>query len=602
MIIAIDTETQGLDTGGFLLGTIAFMDKRSTETYDNKQKMWERIIELGKKEAKNKTYSKGKTYKRTLNVYGHNMAYDFYSILPTDETETTYFSQRPFIAQRDNIHFLDTYGLMSMPLEEIGRIMNIPKGMMPEKLKKDAKQIYTFEELNEIGYYCRKDAEITLEIVKKIKETLQKDGIGTKRLITSGQLGINYLTKHAKMMPNTDKILDDWLKGRFHETTNKEKIKEACIGARVEAFNLGEYEGVNVYDCNSLYPYAATKARYPDVQTEKLTRNPLETYTRKELFKKLGISTAIVRCKEKETGVLPVYYQDERIFPEHQHWALGTWTNTELGEARRSGDYVIDIIESITFEETESPLKDTMIQLYEKRNNHTGFEKAFYKQIMNRMIGKLAQTRDYKEYTVCYWKKHVELELEGWQITDWFEDKYVMSRPIGQTYTRHFVPMSYAETTAIARLHLLEAIRKNRKKMLYTDTDSLVMTGKPKGIKIGTGLGEWKQEQENTKAIVKGKKSYKVGDKVKFSGIPKRDVTEKDFKKGIMITKKMAPLGKLKGNAKMGQMVSQIVDITGKEEEELKRRKAIRQRKQFRKEKITDQEIERFFDIIGTYK
>ena len=65
MIIAIDTETQGLDCRKFIMGCLV-TETGNTEVFAKKEDMWYRIVQLGIAEAK-----KGKV----LYVYGHNHNY-----------------------------------------------------------------------------------------------------------------------------------------------------------------------------------------------------------------------------------------------------------------------------------------------------------------------------------------------------------------------------------------------------------------------------------------------------------------------------------------------------------------------------------------------
>ena len=76
MICAIDIETKGLDATKFVLGTLWKDNCNKPEVFFEKEKLWNRLIELGKKE---------KARKRLLSVYAHNHQFDFYGYANLEE-------------------------------------------------------------------------------------------------------------------------------------------------------------------------------------------------------------------------------------------------------------------------------------------------------------------------------------------------------------------------------------------------------------------------------------------------------------------------------------------------------------------------------------
>ena len=58
-------------------------------------------------------------------------------------------------------------------------------------------------------------------------------------------------------------------------------------------------------------------------------------------------------------------------------------------------------------------------------------------------------------------------------------------------------------------------------KVIYSDTDSLIFTGKisDMNINIGEGLGQWKVEEENQDTVIIRPKTYAIGNKIRVRGV-----------------------------------------------------------------------------------
>jgi len=152
MIIAVDTETQGLNARRFLMGSIV-KTKGREEVFYSKEKMYKRIIELGEQERK-----RGKL----LTVYAHNHLYDYIAYSNLHDKKNHFYSERPFIVthidnNKEVVKFLDSLSIFKMSLEEAGKILGYQKTITPEKLKQDTHQKYTKEEWEEIKEYMLQD-------------------------------------------------------------------------------------------------------------------------------------------------------------------------------------------------------------------------------------------------------------------------------------------------------------------------------------------------------------------------------------------------------------------------------------------------------------
>lgn len=93
----------------------------------------------------------------------------------------------------------------------------------------------------------------------------------------------------------------------------------------------------------------------------------------------------------------------------------------------------------------------------------------------------------------------------------------------------------------------------NQEQLLYTDTDSIIYTGKtPKTIHIGNELGQFKQEHTNETTTIYGRKTYQIGTTTKISGTTQYNLTQQDFQKGTIQQTRMNTILTTKKPEKIG--------------------------------------------------
>lgn len=557
MIIGFDTETIGFREEGeennFRLGTI-YTETGKEHIYFSKNAMWDKILELGQQEEQ-----KGKN----LYAYAHNLWYDLSQIANLNDKNIEYYSFQPPIIQRKNIKFLDTTMLFKGSLVKMAQTIGEEKKEIPTKLL--TKKTLTPQETTQMAEYCLQDAKIVVKGVQAIKKQLAKDGINIRTIITNGQIAINYATNHIRKQPYAKQILDEnlahwnWKRrnwGKWKETKNKEKLHYAYRGGRVQQLQTGEWEKATSIDLNSIYPYAASQTKFPQLETETLIHKPLEYMTTKQLTETTGASKALIWKPKDKLGYIPIRHKetiqteeeenitmDEQIFPTQECTLIGTWTNQELAYFTEQGAKIKDVEYSIVYEDMEeNPLKDIMETLYQKRlNAKTQFGKTFYKNVMNNLIGKFGQKNEQFTAKIDSVEKCQEYKEQGWQVANAMNLDYLYKKDLGTKYAKWYCPIICANTTAKARQILHQEMQKFKtKQLIYTDTDSILYTGnKPKNIKMGDGIGEWKTQHEDLPTIVYAKKAYSIGKDIKLSGASKAFLNLKDFKKGQVEYKRM---------------------------------------------------------------
>lgn len=161
MIAAIDIETYKknqetnkyeptLDATQYVLGGIKVQGQKKTYFYKKKQDLWNHIIKLGKAQEKRK---------KTLNVYAHNMNYDFHGIADFTDKNIKIHSIKPFIVKyvinkKEVISFLDTYAIIKQSLAKAGHIIGYEKGQLPQEIT----------HTNQLKQYLQQDINIVLKI------------------------------------------------------------------------------------------------------------------------------------------------------------------------------------------------------------------------------------------------------------------------------------------------------------------------------------------------------------------------------------------------------------------------------------------------------
>lgn len=555
MVLAvIDIETNGLDATQFIIGCYLEENKKPLYFYD-KNSMWQYIMKRGKQCLKNR---------QTLNIYGHNIQYDFYGIMNLNEKGLRIVNTHPFIVFIENksnyideygnikiktrqyIKFLDTWALARMSLKKAGEILNLNKLETPQSLiNANANNINPDDYIE----YVTRDCEIAMKIVKTIKEKLKKDDITVRMLFTIGQVAINYINNTLIKLPEkeTEHIYYDRKFKTFFKSKYPDLTHKAYKGGRVEAFKTGIFENCSLIDRKSAYGKSLIDIDFPDLRTERKINKPLEFTTPKELFNKIGISKCMLLNKSCKLGLLPIRTKKFSYVPRENKYLIGSWTHSELKVALQNGYKLIDIEYSIIWEKGYNVFKKIIPEIYEKRKeNNDPFNNYFYKAIIVNCVGKFGQYRagteiiiDSTKETENYLKKGFD-RIGGYK-TNWI---YKKDKTKNQTNTKpYYAPIIPALVTANSRIALFNKSKElDYNKLLYSDTDSIMFIEHNKKPKTTNKLGEFDYQNKNQNAIIYGRKTYAIGKDIKISGFRKSDITLEDFENGTVESKKMITL------------------------------------------------------------
>jgi hypothetical protein len=459
---AYDIETWGLDATKFAFGVVMWQDKNENiyerKFFDNKA-MIEFMVQ---KEFKGYEW------------YAHNAGkFDLIGLLDNyleDERFRVIINSGRLISlthKEYKIKFLDSLNLFATKLENIGKAMNLPKGITPRKfIIGDEKQGIKEQDIE----YCRRDVEILLTaIIDFNKHVFYEYGtnIGITIASTAQKVWLtNFLEKDIKVKEYDKYFRFSYYGGRTEVLQGKDKYVYPCY----------------YHDFNSLYPSVMIDGRYPDPENLKYL-NELNTDI-KYIENYEGVSNVVIDIPDMKYPPLPFKWKNKLIFPVGL--LKGYYNHNELRLALNYGAKIKKIYNTIYSKNTVNYFEGYIKNLYNKRlnfkaeNNEMG--NMYTKLLMNSLYGKFAQKIERKEIGFIFeepkpvkGKKWIFEPYKNTNVGTWkLQDKR------GETiykegYNNIILFASY--TTSMARIKLFEAVQDTYKKggeVYYTDTDSLI--------------------------------------------------------------------------------------------------------------------------------
>lgn len=556
-IIAIDTETRGLDCTKFVMGSV--YDGKKCESFWDREKMARYLLSIIKFNAK---------IGKKTRIYAHNMEYDFYTVFQDMWREFKIVSYpNPFIAVYETkgwVHdrktgqmkritgtfgnFHSTTDIFPMSLARLGMITGREKKEIPEELLEGDKE-FDWQEMNKIREYCENDTRIVYDSLKWLKDMIQEEfGSTPKRMITSGQIAMStYMSWIRKNHPNEEEGRTYWekiaewnepeKKWQIPKTRYDKAIRVAYRGGNNTAFQKGVFENATMIDVNSLYPYIMATMRFPDLKREEYIEEPTE-----EMLKDIGFTRARVKITGRG-GMLPIRYMGRMMMPEKKGLSMESiWSNWELRKAIKNGCEIEKMRTMISYPDLDvNPFTEYIGKLYRMKGEEGKKETA--KILMNALSGKFGQRRVKRKLEFIHRRDVLAYARDGWNISGDMGEYYAISKQT-EGYDSYFVnPAIIATITAGARVFLWEEMKKIKEKdLLYCDTDSIIARDferYEKRFEMGEELGQWRKEFENERIEIKGEKKYASDSRIKMSGAGKRYITRDNFNEGRIEQKKM---------------------------------------------------------------
>jgi hypothetical protein len=443
-------------------------------------------------------------------------------------------------AKKGRILFYDTLNYAQMSVESLGKIVGVPKMKAPSFLGKRApirygenKEYEYFQEtIKEDVDFKDKYSRITDEY-EYLKEYNKRDCIISYMFAELFQKGVNDLG--GKMQMTAASTSMDLYRRRYMD---REIIKEKYVlkddsindfiysgyyGGRTEVFARGYFSRettdgqlLNYYDVNSLYPYVMQN-QLPVPQSVKT----IKKFDVSLIGRYMGVTTCEVTVPNMMYPPLP-FKGDKLIFPTGTF--TGTWNNNELSYAMNQGVKINKIFKQIIYQETHTPFKNYVNDLYEKRlmykKQNSSYE-VIIKLMLNSLYGKFAM-KHISEYRVFTWegvqdewaKIYIDENHKGWKI-DEIDDKIIFRKD--RICDAVFVfPIYSSYITSYARIHLHKLLVESD--AVYCDTDSIITK---KYMTVSVGLGGLKCEGSGEDCFIVKPKFYYYGDDVKIKGLSK---------------------------------------------------------------------------------
>ena len=518
--VGFDVETYGLKNK-FLMGGL-FWYQGKTEKIEKYKHFW------SKQEMIDFLYEKRDYFKRRY-IVATNLEFDF-SVLFKNTKYWNNFnklyrgSSLIFVTEKEKdkhgyLKMIDTMNYIPYSVEKWGKILgedklNKPSSWEKQKfngvdilLPRKPKNYYEKQELIE---YNKRDCKISCDTLYMLQKGF--NDFGGKNKITSASCAMEvYRRSYQPIKLMKEHYVINKRRNKLGKNTiDKKKIKdflfESYFGGRTEVYQRGEFENLNYYDINSLYPSVMLK----NIPLPQSGRYNEKGYIN-GIIKYMGVTRVNITCPEDiDKPLLPKRLDGKLIFPTGTF--EGVYTHAELNKALKLGYEINDIKEQMVYTKSKKLFKDYVESLYKKRKeqkkNNDPMEKVT-KLLLNSLYGKFGM-RKVTKTKILRDDETLTNELMKEEIGDKiFELKngYVTWREEEEYNGKFCYPIIASYITAYARLKMYDYI--NRDDVIYTDTDSVIMKNELPKEKINqTELGKMALECKVEKGIFVRPKFY----------------------------------------------------------------------------------------------
>jgi hypothetical protein len=451
----------------------------------------------------------------------HNLAYDYGILEPymLPEDYPLLLNGRPFkvsIARGlKNPRFLVDSLLFAagLSLKNLGQSINLPKLDTPPSLLPEGTFVpeWSCEKHNRlwcIDCYLKRDVEIVQTYMEFFQRTINE--LGGEMKFTLASTAMDLFRR---------KYLKDTYKTPFE--VRNEYARNAYYGGRVEPFRIGQWDNVNGYDINSLYPFVMREFEYPNPNT---LIGPLDRTSEHFIHEFEGVSEVTVTVPNCYIPPLPFRHKERLFFPVGTF--RGYWTHVELRHALKLGAKINDIHTTLYSQDTCKPFINYVNDLYNLRQQYKGlgdYRELVIKIMLNSLYGKFGQRSKaglQEIKSIQWWFDNGQPSGVSFRIIDEFVTVCLDKETNGQPDYINTLWASYV--TSYARMTLYKYMLEADSALLYCDTDSIFTFNH---LETSQQLGAMKTEYENVSMEVYGPKAYRLtrdGEliKVKVKGIP----------------------------------------------------------------------------------
>lgn len=454
--------------------------------------------------------------KHTSILFAHNLPFDlvlsggFPALFGAGwELKMLYHSNGVTILQakrgKVKLLLLDTLNFYKGKLEDIGRVVGLPKGKVD----------FATVTWNDLKAYCRNDVEIILRFIQGYVDFILRHDLGNLSMTISGQAFRAY--RH-RFMSCPIYIHDN------ERATIIERL--GYYGGRSEAFQVGELTGgpFHQVDINSMYPYIMRINAFPYRLRGILSNPPLSAIA-------AGVKheQCVAVCEvDTDEPVYPMRHRGRLLFPVGRfHTVL---TTPEIQYALKHNHLVH--VSKATIYKRGVLFRSWVDEIYRLRKEAREDGNALYenmlKLLMNSLYGKFGQRAEsWEQVEDCPDMPEGEFEYYSHRTEREGKVRYICGTTWVLTDTGESMdsfPAIAAHVTAFARLYLWELMQAaGRENVYYTDTDSLIVNSagllRLRPYMHKSRLGMLKLELSADTLIIHGAKDYRHGDKVRTKGI-----------------------------------------------------------------------------------
>ena len=427
-------------------------------------------------------------------------------------------------AKKGRIMFFDTLNYAMMGVEKLGRIIGLKKLDAPNFLgdRAPTNDMYCsdintkrcYSEKHYFELYNKRDCMVSAMFMDLYQRAINELGGNLKMTAASTSLDLYRRGYQRENVIKEEYVLQD--------ENIKDFIYDAYYGGRTEAFSRGCIDGANYYDINSLYP-AVMRNPMPLPQSVKLVVKTDKTL----IHRYMGVTECDVYVPETmKYPPLPLK-RDKLLFPTGRF--RGTWNNNELVYAMSLGVQVLRVHKQIIYQESHTPFKEYVEDLYAKRLSYKAAGSPFeviVKLMMNSLYGKFAMRylEDWRVFTddnmPFEFKKELYKKNSTYEIEE--NETHVVFRKQKTANSVFTFPIYSSYITSYARILIHRYAMKHN--ALYMDTDSVITFDT---IPTSDGLGFMKEEEIDVRGVVVKPKFYLLNEKPKIKGLSK--ATNKDF-------------------------------------------------------------------------
>jgi len=437
-------------------------------------------------------------------IFAHNAEFDFtvlFDNIILNLDSACLFVGSTFVqAKKRNKVFCNSLPILKSSVKELGKNIGIEKGDTPKEYTNWKEGGGDIKVLPAHIEYCYRDCEIVYEFLKKVFSY-------TGRIkLTIASCAMNIFTKN-------------FLQRKLKLNPNNEKFRESYYGGRVECFRFGRVKPCYKYDVNSLYPFVCTNMFFPDFNRVKKGANNSTKYFQQFILNNFeGCVKVSVEHTETFVGTLPFRRDNEIVFP---YGVFTAWYNfNELRAAVKTG--LVKILKVHEYYHAPrivfSELREYMLYFFKQKNETTGAEKMINKFFLNALTGKFGQKqygkkeyfRDIQEASRVINKLGKDERYELHHFSSERDDLFLeIFTPLKERKINWNIPAISSYITSEARVYMLQFYLKYSKHLLYTDTDSLVMSVPLEDRYISeTILGMFKKEDDTEIEIIGNKHYY----------------------------------------------------------------------------------------------